>query len=381
MPAQTNASTLRMNQQSTQEPGLGRTLWEDVKKGDFFSDLRDETRDIRDFYITQDKRDELMKMGRFKRWFVLTWWILKSMFYKLTPARRILLVAGLILIVSARVVTPGNGSDVDIQYEGARLFLGLAGIILVLLLELKDKLLAHSELQAGRAVQKAMNPERSPLVPGWSVWLFTRPANEVGGDLVDFMKLDGERFGITVGDVAGKGLGAALLMVKIQATLRALAPDYESLTSLARKVNEILSRDGIPSRFASLIFVHLSSASGTIRYINAGHMPPLLLRNGGIIEMEKGEPALGLAPGTTYTEHQLKLSAGETLLLYSDGIIEAQNLQGEFFGTERFKALCRSLAGATPSTVGERIIAEVELFVGQARGSDDLSLAIIQRSP
>jgi len=369
-----------MDQHSTQEQGLGRTLWEDVKKGDFFSDLRDETRDIRDFYITQDKRDELMKMGRFKRWFVLTWWILKSMFLKLTPARRILLAAGLILIISARVVSPSSGADVDLQYEGFRLFLGLAAIILVLLLELKDKLLAHSELQAGRAVQKAMNPERAPLVPGWHVWLFTRPANEVGGDLVDFMKLNGDRFGITVGDVAGKGLGAALLMVKIQATLRALAPDYESLTSLARKVNEILSRDGIPSRFASLIFVHVSSTSGAIRYINAGHMPPLLLRTTGIQEMEKGEPALGLAPGTTYTEHELQLSLGDTLLLYSDGIIEAQNLQGEFFGSDRFKTLCRSLAGSTPNTVGERIIAEVELFVGQARGSDDLSLAIIQRS-
>jgi hypothetical protein len=370
-----------MDPHAQQEPGLGKTLWEDVKKGDFFTDLRDETRDIRDFYISQDKRDELLKMGRVKRWFVLTWWILKSMFLKLTPARRILLVAGLILIISARVIsTADHSSGVRIEYEGIRLFLGLAAIIIVLMLELKDKLLAHSELQAGRVVQRAMNPERTPMVPGWNVWLFTRPANEVGGDLVDFMNLNSDRFGITVGDVAGKGLGAALLMVKIQATLRALAPDYESLKKLARKVNEILTRDSTPSRFASLIFVHFSSKSGELRYINAGHMPPLVIRSSGVREMEKGEPALGLAPKTIYTEHELRLSRGETLVLYSDGVIEAQNPQGEFFGIDRFKALCEKLGTATPQTVGERIISEVELFAAGARGNDDLSLAILQRA-
>ena len=374
--------TTPMDPGGAPEPGLGKVLWEDVKKGGFFSDLREETRDIRDFYINQDKRDELLKMGRVKRAFVLTWWILKSMFLKLTPARRILLVGGLVLIFSARVITTtvSHGPGVSIEYEGLRLFLGLAAIILVLMLELKDKLLAHSELQAGRAVQKAMHPERAPLVPGWSIWLFTRPANEVGGDLVDFMKLNDERFAVTVGDVAGKGLGAALLMVKIQATLRALAPDFESLEKLARKVNEILTRDSIPSRFASLLFVHLSSGSGMLRYVNAGHMPPLVVRPSGVEEMEKGEPALGLSAGTAYVERDVQLSQGESFVLYSDGIIDAQSPQGEFFGVERFKTLCGKLGIGTPQSVGERIVSEVELFAGGPRGNDDVSLAILQRS-
>lgn len=371
-----------MDPNGRQEPGLGKTLWDDVKQGDFFSDLRDETRDIRDFYITQDKRDELLKMSRVKRAVVLLWWILKSMFLKLTPARRLLLAGGILLIISARVVsTSGSHTPgVNIEYEGVRLFLGLAAIILVLMLELKDKLLAHSELQAGRAVQRAMNPERAPVVSGWSIWLFTKPANEVGGDLVDFMKLNKDRYGITVGDVAGKGLGAALLMVKIQATLRALAPDYDSLETLAHKVNEILTRDGVPSRFASLLFVHLSADSGTLHYINAGHMPPLVVRGSSVEEMAKGEAALGLSSATVYTEHVLTLARGESLVLYSDGIIEAQNPQGEFFGSERFKAQCAKLGSGTAQAWGERIIAELEYFVAGARGSDDLSLAILQRS-
>jgi serine phosphatase RsbU (regulator of sigma subunit) len=117
---------------------------------------------------------------------------------------------------------------------------------------LKDKLLAHGELESGRAVQRAMIPEQAPLVPGWNLWLFTRSANEVGGDLVDFLRMNGDRFGIAIGDVAGKGLGAALFMVKIQATLRALTPDHDSLTDLASKLNRICPRWNA-TKFASLL--------------------------------------------------------------------------------------------------------------------------------
>jgi len=109
-----------------------------------------------------------------------------------------------------------------------------------------------------------MNPESAPFVPGWNVWLFTRSANEVGGDLVDFLRLDGARFGVVIGDVAGKGLGAALFMVKIQSTIRALAPDFESLSDLVSKLNSILMRDGIPGKFASLMFLRIDSAAGEI---------------------------------------------------------------------------------------------------------------------
>ena len=101
--------------------------------------------------------------------------------------------------------------------------LGIAILLFILMLELKDKLLAREELEAGRAVQRALMPDSGPTIPGWDVSLFTRSANDVGGDLVDYVPLDDQRNGLVLGDVAGKGLPAALLMAKLQSTLRALA--------------------------------------------------------------------------------------------------------------------------------------------------------------
>jgi hypothetical protein len=359
------------------EPALGKTLLNDVKHVGFFLELKREWQDIRSFYISEEKRDRLAKMNRLKRWFVMSWWVLKAMFLKLTPFRRILLVLGIVFIASVRTsVTTGHGDGVS--FEGAP-FLGLVVLLIVLALELKDKLLARSELQAGRVVQAAMRPEQSPEVTGWNLWLFTRPANEVGGDLVDFMRLGGDRYGIAIGDVSGKGLGAALLMVKIQATLRALAPDFPSPASFMTKLNQILSRDHIPGSFTSLIFLHLSAASTGIRYVNAGHMRPLHLTGEQVVELPKGDVALGLASDSAYAEQSLTIGRGQSLILYSDGVVEAQNKEGEFFGLERFKGLCTAMGSLSPRAFGEKLVADVERFIGSARGMDDLSLVILQR--
>ena len=368
-----------MNTSQEKEPALGKTLLDDVRHVGFFSQLKLEWGEIGDFYISEEKRDRLMKMNRFKRWVVLSWWIIKAMFLRLTPFRRILLIVGVVFVASVRFSVTTNGGASHVSYDGAPL-VGLAILLLVLALELKDKLLARSELQAGRAVQRAMHPEQSPVIPGWNLWLFTRPANEVGGDLVDFMHLNGDRYGIAIGDVSGKGLGAALLMVKIQATLRALAPDYPSLPSFIGKLNQILSRDRIPGSFTSLIFLSLTTASDRIRYVNAGHMRPLLVSGADANELPKGDVALGLASDTTYTEQELNLTQGQCLVLYSDGIVEAQNNAGEFFGLERFKSLCATMGTLSAQGLGERAVATVEDFIGNARGTDDLSLVIIQRS-
>jgi len=126
--------------------------------------------------------------------------------------------------------------------------LGFVILLVILLLELKDKLVATDELAVGRAVQIAMLPRDNPVVSGWEIWLYTHPANEVGGDLVDYIKMDSDRWGIAIGDVAGKGLGAAMLMSKLQATLRALAPGFQELSDLGSEVNRIIYRDGLRNR-------------------------------------------------------------------------------------------------------------------------------------
>ena len=134
------------------------------------------------------------------------------------------------------------------------------------------------------------------------IWIHTHPANDVGGDLVDYLPVGEGRLGLSLGDVAGKGLGAALFMAKLQATLRALAPGRESIPALGAKLSGIFDRDGLPNRFTSLVYLEIASDSGEIRFLNAGHMPPLHLTAAGITELPRGGAALGILKQATFTE-------------------------------------------------------------------------------
>ena len=246
------------------------------------------------------------------------------------------------------------------------------------MLELKDKWLAHDELSVGRAVQIALLPQKNPVLEGWDIWLYTQPANDVGGDLVDYLYLDQSRLQIALADVAGKGLGAALLMAKLQATLRALAPNFKSLGELGSQVNEILCRDGLPNRFASLVYLEIMADSNKVRLLNAGHMPPLLIRDQKIIELPKGKPALGLQKKSKYNEQKLNLKSDDLMIIYSDGITEAQNEQGAFWGEQRLLNLVVKSSSLSANELGKRIIAAVERFIGDARRHDDVSLVILR---
>jgi hypothetical protein len=364
-----------MEQNPNTPPRLISTLRDDLAHGGFFDNFRREAKEIEEFYLTQEERETLQKKKKLWRWAFVGWWILKNSILKLTSLRRILLVIGVVLtLMDVSVQSDGN------QVKGHYNMVGTFCLVLVILLELKDKLLAHSELESGRAVQRAMNPEATPSVPGWNVWLFTRSANEVGGDLVDFLRMDGGRFGVAIGDVAGKGLGAALFMVKIQSTIRALAPEFESLSNLASKLNSILMRDGIPGKFASLMFVRIDSAAGKLRFVNAGHMPPIIVSTSGLLELPKGNPALGLSADTQFAEREVTLETGQSLFIYSDGLTEAQNEQGDFYGLERLKTLCQDCCSISAQSFGERVLQSVSAFEGNARKNDDLSLVILKKS-
>lgn len=312
-------------------------------------------------------------MNIFKSAFFFAWWILKSMLLKVSPGRRILLVLGIVLVFFNPEMN-AEGVQVDnLDFFGSML------ILLVLMLELKDKLLARDELEAGRKIQQALMPERSQSLPGWSLWVFTRPANEVGGDLVDYLELEKNIAAVTLADVSGKGLKAALLTAKIQATVRALAPDMRSLAKLVAKMNEIFHRDSLPNIFASLLYVELKPNTGALRYVNAGHYPPLVIRKGKIDQLPKGEAALGLVGTTSYTERSAELKQGDVFVAYSDGVTEASNMQGVFFGIDRLMNLLSTSQKRTAQSLGEEIVHEVDRFIGDAYRNDDLSLVIIRR--
>jgi hypothetical protein len=349
-------------------PKIGKTILNDIRDENIPHTLVQEFKDIYHFYIDHERKKRLSEMGRIRRWIRVGWWILKSMFFKLTPVRRILFLLGLILTAALSRSAPDQ-----------KFLIGLCVIIIVLMLELKDKLLARDELMVGRAVQISLLPEENPIIPSWDVWIYSRPANEVGGDLVDYMKLDEDKWGLALGDVAGKGLGAALLMAKLQATLRAIAPNFKYPAKLGEELNKIFCRDGIPARFISLTFLELTSKSGQVNILNAGHMPPLLVSKNKITELSHGEAALGIKAKVTYKDHSIELQQGDLLCLYSDGVTEARNRKSDFFGESRLMKLLSENSHHTSSEIGKKILTAVKNFIGDERASDDLSIILLKR--
>ena len=373
-------------QTNPSDPTPGTPLWDTLKQDwryvrddahrGWRSVLRTTMAEIEEFYLTPEHRQRLARMGRLGRWMWLGVWLLKSLFLKLTPFRRVVFLVAMVLLLASPRVSTGGGTSISVDGQMFSMFL----LVALLMLELKDKLLARHELEAGRAVQRALMPERCPSLAGWDVWLYTRPANDVGGDLVDCLELGPGRVAFTLADVAGKALPAALLMAKVQSTLRALATDAPSLSDLAAKSNDILCRDGLPNRFATLLYFDLRDNEDTVRLVNGGHMPPVLVSAGGYHELQRGDMALGMMPGASYREQQHEVKPGEMLIAYSDGLTEALNAAGEFYGEDRLRADFARLAPLTAKQAGERILESVDEFIGTTRPYDDLSLVVLKRT-
>jgi sigma-B regulation protein RsbU (phosphoserine phosphatase) len=224
-----------------------------------------------------------------------------------------------------------------------------------------------------------MMPEQHPQVDGWQIMLFTRSANEVGGDLVDFLKINTSRICISLADISGKGLQAALLMIKLQSTIRALTSSEIPIGKLISCVNDIFHRDTPSSVFASLLYVELTPACDELKFINAGHIPPLIFQGTEMHEMPKGELGIGLKAGTEYSVRAAQMKMNDVFFGCSDGITEARNEAGEFYGFERFKNLIPSVISLPVDQIGKHIIEDVERFVGEASMNDDMSLIILKR--
>lgn len=368
-----------MVRESTRNPetqrGLKDTVLSDFRQREFKRNLRTEFGDLYRFYLDEETRDRLARMGRVRRWLSLVWWLVKSLLLNLSPVRRLMLLAGLVMFgLGDFAFSMGNGVTFGVDLR----FVGFLAVLLVLMLELKDKLLARDELEVGRAVQVALLPEENPSLSGWEIWLYTRPANDVGGDLVDYLEIDGG-LGLALGDVSGKGLGAALLMAKLQATIRAVAADYDSLSALGQRLNYIFCRDQVDWRFSTLVYLVMTPGAGRIRVLNAGHLPPVVVGKSGVTSMDPVAPPLGLLQDAAYREQSLEVEPGELLILYSDGVTEARNADKDLYGEERLLELLAGLRGMSAPAAGLRILSEVERFMGEERSSDDISMIVIKR--
>lgn len=367
-----------MSPRQSQSQSFVETIGDVVRtilSGEFWSSLRRDFRDVYLFYVDDETRQELNKKRPIRRFLRASWLILKALYAKLTPVRQVLLIVAVVLFFFPQSRWEENDSSLSITWSP----FGFVILLFILILELKDKLLAKDELRAGHSVQEALMPREMPEFPGWDLWLSTTPANDVGGDLVDFLKTEENILDLALADIAGKGLGAALMAAKLQATVRAVAPGAGSLESMAEKVNAIICRDGLPNRFATLAYARLKANSTEVKFLNAGHLPPSILRISGIEQLTRKAPAIGLTPQARFTEENFSLASGEYLIMVSDGVLEARNDHEGFFGEDRFQQLLQGLRGLSARAVGQQIMGDVEAFVGDAPRSDDISLVILRK--
>jgi predicted ester cyclase len=238
----------------------------------------------------------------------------------------------------------------------------------------------EQELRLARSIQRASLPEEVPQLEGWQISPFYRPAREVGGDFYDFFELEDGRLGLVVGDATGHGVPAALVMASARSMLRAVAQASDSPGDVLRRVNDPLATDIPPNMFVTCFYAILDPESGSLTYANAGHDLPYLYRNSAAEELRARGMPLGLMPGMGYEEKQTILEAGEAALLYSDGLVEAHDPEGEMFGFPRLRALVAE--HGEQRSLGDFLLEELHSFVGESwEQEDDITLLTLRCSP
>ena len=255
---------------------------------------------------------------------------------------------------------------------------------LLVLLEVADRLSLKRDLEVAREIQNAMLPEGTWSGPGVEAFGLTKPANTVGGDFYDILPQPDGTVLVALGDVAGKASPAALLMALLLAILRTLVDERLPLPDLVRRLNLQVTRHAPPSRFITLFLASFDPRTGRLEFVNAGQTPPLLRRQNGSIErLMSGGVALGMFEGSTYSSGELHMAPGDALLLYSDGLTEAESPDGQPFdeaGLERTLAL---YAGAyqksAAAELGKAVFDAVERHRRDQRLQDDLTVLVLSR--
>jgi serine phosphatase RsbU (regulator of sigma subunit)/predicted ester cyclase len=246
--------------------------------------------------------------------------------------------------------------------------------------EIRERERVEQELSVARRIQQASLPKTLPALEGWEIAPHYRPAREVGGDFYDVLELEDGQFGLVVGDATGKGVPAALVMATTCGMLRAAANSSNSPGEVLERVNEALSARIPPSMFVTCFYAILDPESGRLLYANAGHDPPYLRRGGGDAEelRARGMP-LGLMPGMSYEEGDNYLREGDSVLFYSDGLVEARNPHREMFGFPRLRIL---IAGHNKErSLANFLLEELWSFTGEGwEQEDDITLLTLRRS-
>ena len=236
------------------------------------------------------------------------------------------------------------------------------------------------ELELATEIQQRFQPSAPPQMEGYEFQGISFSCYEIGGDYYDFIRLHNGKMLIALGDVSGKGTAAALLMSSLHAAIHAQVAAKSPLPEIVKAVNQYLSENTPTNRFVTLFIAELNPLDGALRYINAGHNPPLIGRTNGVVEqLASGGFPLGIMPFAEYEIGETRLGQGEALVVYSDGVSEAANLKGEEFGMERLSQVISKNLAASASGLRDKVESSLSAFTQTAPAGDDITLVIVKK--
>ncbi len=371
--------------------GNARQFWHRVSEGLAVNQLWSQfAKDARSSYrLYSAGLDHLQaEPSRFRR----GWQIAKAMFWaileKLTPARRVLLLLALILLLlpAGRFSYTNGANHVEIGEFDLRLWGGLL-IFVVLLLELADRVVMKRDLEIAKDIQAWLLPGAPLQIPGYQIAYATRPANTVAGDYYDVIlrpgrSLSEDRILFVVADVAGKSIPAAMLMATFQASLRTLSTSGVALAELVAGVNRYACSNSMGGvRFTTAFLAELDPATGDIVYVNAGHNVPILRKSSGARErLEAGGIPVGIFAESHYELRTTRLDRGDWLVIFTDGVVEAVNQKDEEYGEPALIRMVDRESGSAPAELLRSLLADLDRHVGNTPQHDDITCLLLKRT-
>jgi len=392
-PSAPGGARLPASYQAGRAVGRVRTFWRRVTEGIQISELwaqfRAEARTSYGLYSRDVDWEEVRRGKRWQRPFRAAGALFWAMLMKLSPARRVILLLAVASLILFPVQVETDHRSVIVASPGI-LAPGVLLLFLLLALELADRVTMKRDLEIAREIQRWLVPEKPPAVAGYDIAFFTRPANTVAGDYYDTIPRGAARDAgandghllLVVADVAGKSVPAAILMATFQASLRAIEATGISLPEIVPSLNSYVcanSQNGL--RFITAFFAELSPGTGELRYTCAGHHPALIRHaSGEVEELAEGGLPLGIELGEKFPAGQASLAPGEFLCIYTDGLVEALNEQGEEFGKVRLLNVLRPCDSAiSASEILAYITRVLDGFVGAAPQHDDVTCLVVRR--
>jgi serine phosphatase RsbU (regulator of sigma subunit) len=378
-----------------------RTFFEqytrDLTPADFQRLFTRETPDAYRYFVRAIDTDRLALEPWYRRWLIQARLVFTAFTMRLSPARRVLYALAVVMTILGLLMLFRGVAPVRVllfpfsmylplpQWADGTLWLFAAfvAVNLLILMEVADRLSLKGDLEIARDIQLAMLPGGIRTAGDTVVYGVTKPANTVGGDFYDILTLPDGRLVLALGDVAGKGSPAALLMALLLAMLRTLVDENLESARLVTRLNAQVARHSPRSRFITLFYAIYDPRDGSLEYVNAGHLPPLLRRRDGRFERVTGDTGTGLALGmfdqATYDTRRISIEPGDLLVLFSDGITEAENAAGRAFDEAGLEGVVAGHAEQDPEAVGRAILRAVEAYTADARLTDDLTALVLVR--